>query len=171
MTVLLSLTNFNNSEWNLIYRATRDGFGANDFHSKCDTFKNTLTLIKTTKSFIIGGFTTQTFGIGSVNDIYKGDPNAFLISLKNSINIPKKFTINTPNWSIICHNGYGPIFGVWGSGINIADKSNINRNSYWKPGSLSSVSVYLSNGALYDISLLDNEENFQTVEIETYNIQ
>jgi hypothetical protein len=33
-------------EWSLLYRGTRDGFGSDDFHSKCDGHSNTLTLLK-----------------------------------------------------------------------------------------------------------------------------
>ena len=33
-------------EWKLIYRATRDGFDTNGFHSKCNGVSNTLSLIQ-----------------------------------------------------------------------------------------------------------------------------
>jgi hypothetical protein len=32
----------NGQKWRLLYRATRDGFGAKDFHRECDHFENTL---------------------------------------------------------------------------------------------------------------------------------
>jgi hypothetical protein len=32
-------------KWTLLYRGTRDGFGAGDFHSRCDGHSNTLTII------------------------------------------------------------------------------------------------------------------------------
>jgi len=56
--VLNSLAGFVFKSLNLIYRASRDGFRAIDFHSKCDNTSNTLTLIKTKKSYIFGGYTT-----------------------------------------------------------------------------------------------------------------
>ena len=44
---LLNLCQFSpNDKWSLLYRGTRDGFGSDDFHSKCDGHSNTLTLLK-----------------------------------------------------------------------------------------------------------------------------
>jgi hypothetical protein len=73
---LLNLCEFSlNDKWSLLYRATRDGFGSNDFHSKCDGHANTLTIFKAKQSkFIFGGFTTAIWD--SSND-YKSDPNSF----------------------------------------------------------------------------------------------
>jgi hypothetical protein len=51
------LSDFSNKVWKLLYRGSRDGFGASKFHEKCDNESNTLTLIETTKGFIFGGFT------------------------------------------------------------------------------------------------------------------
>ena len=41
-------------EWKVLYRATRDGFGAQDFHSHCDTANRTLVIIKSTNGSIFG---------------------------------------------------------------------------------------------------------------------
>jgi hypothetical protein len=41
----------------LLYRGTRDGFCARDFHSKNDGHSNTLTVVKTeATSFVFGDF-------------------------------------------------------------------------------------------------------------------
>jgi hypothetical protein len=46
-------------KWSLLYRGTRDGFGARAFHTKCDGHPNTLTICKAKESsYIFGGFTT-----------------------------------------------------------------------------------------------------------------
>jgi len=45
----------------MIYKATLDGFKAADFHRKCDNIGKTLTLIKTTKGYIFGGFTSESW--------------------------------------------------------------------------------------------------------------
>lgn len=46
---LFKLCNLNsNGNWSLVYKATRDGFSSRDFHSKCDSKKNTLVIIKST---------------------------------------------------------------------------------------------------------------------------
>lgn len=49
------------SDWELIYRASRDGFSADDFHFKCDNVIKTLTLIQTQENFIFGGYTEQSW--------------------------------------------------------------------------------------------------------------
>jgi hypothetical protein len=41
----------------LLYQASRDGFGASDFHSKCNGITGTLVVVKDTNSNIFGGFT------------------------------------------------------------------------------------------------------------------
>ena len=51
--------NFNKNikKFNLLYQASRDGYGSEDFHRKCDGKKNTVTLILSDKYKIFGGFT------------------------------------------------------------------------------------------------------------------
>jgi hypothetical protein len=60
---LIDLCEFSpRDKWSLLYRGTRDGFGAKDFHSKCDGRSNTLTIVKAFGSeFIFGGFTIRKF--------------------------------------------------------------------------------------------------------------
>ena len=55
---LIHLCEFSpNDKWSLLYRGTRDGFGASNFHSKCDGRNNTLTLLKAKESsYIFGGY-------------------------------------------------------------------------------------------------------------------
>ncbi len=51
------LCKFKKSEmWSLLYRASRDGFGAAQYHAKCDDITNTLTIIKTTEGYIFGAY-------------------------------------------------------------------------------------------------------------------
>jgi hypothetical protein len=61
-SALINLCEFSpNDKWSLLYRGTRDGFGSNDFHSKCDGHSNTLTISKAKGSnFIFGGFASVT---------------------------------------------------------------------------------------------------------------
>jgi hypothetical protein len=41
----------------LLWRGTRDGFAATEFHRRCDGHSNTLTVVLTTRGFVLGGFT------------------------------------------------------------------------------------------------------------------
>ncbi len=55
---LMFLCEFQNTQkWNLIYRASQDGFEAANFHSKCDNKPNTLVIIKSENGNIFGGYT------------------------------------------------------------------------------------------------------------------
>jgi hypothetical protein len=116
-----------NDKWSLLYRGSRDGFGSNDFHSKCDGHANTLTILKAKESeFIFGGFTTVEWD--SSND-WKSDANAFILSLTNKDNKPLKMNIDPyrhPN-AICCYSSYGPIFGP---DIRIANNANTRMDSY-----------------------------------------
>jgi hypothetical protein len=59
----------------LLYKSTKDGDSASTFHSKCDYQGNTLSLIRNTKCFRCGGFTTQSW---SSSGSYINDVNAFI---------------------------------------------------------------------------------------------
>ena len=70
-------------KWSLLYQASRDGFGALNFHSKCDDKPNTLTIVQTTNGNIFGGFTSAQWD--SSRSI-KFDNKAFIYSLVNKEN-------------------------------------------------------------------------------------
>ena len=104
-------------KWKLIYRATRDGFGASDFHSKCDSYQNSLVIIKSTNGNVFGGYTQQSW---SGNTEYKSDPNAFLFSFINQHKT--KLIMKCNNQNAICTNRrYGPLFGI--ADLNICNYS------------------------------------------------
>lgn len=64
----------NNIYFNLVYRASEDSDKASDFHRKCDKIGPNITLIKTKKGYIFGGFT-----------------------FKNWEHMPRDIDINKPN--------------------------------------------------------------------------
>ena len=95
------------NEFKLLYRATRDGFSSQSFHSKCDNIPKTLTIIKVKdKPHIFGGYTETTWD-GNYSD--KQDPNAFIFSLVNDDKKPLKMKIyHTNQYAIYSHSSYGP---------------------------------------------------------------
>jgi hypothetical protein len=125
---LINLCEFSpNDKWSLLYRATRDGFGSDVFHTRCDGHSNTLTILKAKESkFVFGGFTTVSWDSSSD---YKSDPNAFLFSLTNKDNTPLKMKVDPDEHesAIICHSRYGPTFG---NDICIANNANTTMNGY-----------------------------------------
>jgi hypothetical protein len=48
---------FREKHFNILWRGSRDGFKAREFHGRCDGHANTLTVILDTKGNIFGGFT------------------------------------------------------------------------------------------------------------------
>jgi hypothetical protein len=162
---LIRLCEFSpNDKWTLLYRGTRDGFGAKEFHSKCDNKSPTLSIFKAKQSkFIFGGFTAVSWD-GSSG--WKSDPCAFLFSLTNKYNQPIKMKIN-PNrheWAIYCHSEYGPIFG---DDISIANNSNTTMNSCYNLGYCYKHPQY-ENRSNEVRTFLAGSHRFQLDEIEVY---
>jgi hypothetical protein len=147
-------------KWTLLYRGTRDGFGAANFHSKCDDRNNTLTISKAHgTSYIFGGFNSINW---KSSDQYKSDPNAFLFSLTNKDNKPSKmWQINT-NRSIYSQSNYGPTFGG-GADLHICNYANSTKGSYSNLGH-SYQHPQPSEGRSY----LAGSPEFQLSEIEVY---
>jgi hypothetical protein len=118
-----------NDKWSLLYRGTRDGFGAQDFHSKCDNKSPTLSICKAHESsYIFGGFTTVSWDSTSQ---WKSDPSAFLFSLTNKDNKPLKMKIdpNSHQYAIYCHSTIGPIYGFSGD-LCIANNANTTMDKF-----------------------------------------
>lgn len=116
--------------WNLLYRASRDGFRASDFHRTCDNKGETLVIIKSTSGCLFGGYTPLQWNQGT--NYYIGDSSnrTFIFSLTNTRgSSPTKFPQKDASHSIYSYASRGPTFGG-GHDINIADSSNSNTSSY-----------------------------------------
>jgi hypothetical protein len=163
---LMSLCEFPvRQKWDLIYRATQDGFEAFKFHTKCDNKSNTLVIVKSANGNVFGGYTEKTWKhTGS----YKDDSNAFIFSLINKLNKPIKMKWSQGN-GIYCHICFGPVFGG-GHDLHIANQSNINTSSYSNLGRSYTHPDYRfeTNEAK---SFLAGSINFQVSEIEVYTKQ
>ena len=99
----------------LSYRASIDGDTSKIFHQKCDILGPSLTMIKTKKGYIFGGFTSKNWQ-HFIQDVKKDDPEngteykdekAFCFSINN-----QKIYSNykTKENIIYCNNRYGPVF-------------------------------------------------------------
>ena len=161
---LLQLCGFNfNQTFDLIYKASQDGFSAESFHKHCDYKEGTLIIVKTTGDFIFGGYTEKDWS----GCCYKSDRNAFIFSLVNRDNSPIKIKCSIGEKAIGCNPKYGPIFGYKNPDFVLFDHSNANAdnfsnlcNSYIHP-------LYVQRSAEAR-SFLAGECNFQTIEIEAF---
>lgn len=162
---LMKLCRFSlNQKWKIIYRASRDGFGASDFHSRCDSFKSTLTIIKSTSGHIFGGYTDQDWSGKS----FKVDPNAFIFSLINKDKKPILLKCLNGYAAICCSPTCGVIFGNNSScDILVADNSNRAKTSGSNLGSSYEHPVYEFDTEEAN-SFLAGSMYFQTVEIEVF---
>ncbi len=155
------------SKGNLLYRATRDGFTSQAFHSKCDGKGNTITIIKSHLNYVFGGFASSAW---NSSNTWINDPNAFLFSLRRAgVSFKDIFTVKSAVDALYRHSGYGPIFGG-GHDIHICNQSNTNFGSYSNFGhSYNLPDGYTKGGNAKDF-LAGNYNQWTTTEIEVYQI-
>ncbi|KAK8792831.1 hypothetical protein WA158_004995 [Blastocystis sp. Blastoise] len=100
-------------QWKLIYRGTRDGFLAEDFHEKCDNKGETVTVFKyyTNGNFcIFGGYTSISW---TMDDQHYSDPKSFIFTLANPNNIPPtQFPCQITTKNMYHGKHLGPNFGT-----------------------------------------------------------
>ncbi len=150
----------------LLYRATRDGFDSQAFHSKCDGKRNTITIIKNNLNYVFGGYASSAWN-SSWNFI--NDPNAFLFSLRrDGVSFKDKFTVKYAERALYGYSSYGPSFGY--NDICILNESNTKMGSSSNFGD----SYNLPNGYTYGENANDflagNWNKWITTEIEVYQI-
>jgi hypothetical protein len=79
----------------LIYRGSRDGYTADAFHQKCGHTANTITLIKTPKNYIFGGYIEGNWKPASIDRGHYKKGNAFIFSTNlKEIYVAKASNIN-----------------------------------------------------------------------------
>lgn len=150
-------TSKNNIKVELIFRKSENGETSEDFHKYCDNQGPTLSIIKTTKNHIIGGFTPLNW----VNDLkgiseYDYSNQTFIFSL----NARKKYDLIDPNNKKAIYNWikYGPNFGNG----NIRFWSNLNEGICFDNFKCS----FIDNGQ----KELIGEEAFINEELEVFKI-
>jgi hypothetical protein len=159
------LKDFEEKNWTLLYRGSRHGFGASQFHEKCDNEKNILILIETTKGFIFGGFTPIAWE--SANGIYKPDSSekSFLFSLKNPRNSERRtFMLMSGKNAIHCHSSYGPCF-AGNRHVGVRDNCNTSTNNWTNLGGL-----YVNDTGIDGKLVFTGEYYFTVKEIEIFTI-
>jgi hypothetical protein len=107
-----------------LYRASRDGFFASSFHSKCDNINPTLTLIRSHLDGVFGGYTNALWN----HCCYRTDTTAYLFSLRRrGFNSTQKFPASS-SWSshIYAMSTNGPSFST---DIRINDNSDISAST------------------------------------------
>jgi hypothetical protein len=165
---------FRGKRFALLWRGSRDGFAAGDFHGRCDGRANTLTLILDTCGNIFGGFTPLTWESrewsGQLEDKdnrYGCDDSlkSFLFTLNNPHNIsPRKFALKAEKKQYAIHrnSSRGPLFGA-GHDIAVFGNCNANTDSWTSLGL-----AYTNDTGPYGNIVFTSSKNFQVREIEAY---
>ena len=112
----------------LIFKATKDGFGAADFHKLCNGVAPLLIIIKTNFGKLIGGYTILSYN-STGGWIVDNSSKCFLFSLTLGKKYPMISTANT------IYDGftYGPTFGV-GHDLCLVNNCNTASGSYCNMG-------------------------------------
>jgi hypothetical protein len=125
--VLRLFAAFRGKRFMLLWRGSRDGFDAENFHGRCDGHAPSLTLIQDSGGNIFGGFMpveweSRTSALYTNADL---SLPSFRFRLKNRHNFPaRKFGLKTGRTSptIRCHSSRA----VFSSGCDIAVSGNCN---------------------------------------------
>ena len=162
------------SEWcgttnfELLYRGTRDGFGAGDFHRECDDKGKTLVLIKNTSRHVFGGFASVPW-MSSSSGAWKPAPGSFLFTLTNMHGIqPTKFPLKNENDknAIYHRSDRGPSFGG-GHDIFVSSGCDTETGSYGNFPYTYNDTTGKGKGVF---SSYTNTQNFQVQEIEVFKV-
>ena len=102
--------------FNLLYKARLHGNYINNFHSRCDGYGPTVTVVKTKTGILFGGFTSIKINSSGT---YVKDPTAFVFNLTNN----QKYHVidngqNIGNFNIGNFKEYAIVFGS-GNGMNV----------------------------------------------------
>ena len=145
-------------QFELIFKMKENGASSGDFHKLCDNKGPTLSLIKTTKNKIFGGFTPCNWKNGGG---YEKDPTdaTFLFSL----NLNKKYDmINKNGNAIYCSQDYGINFGC----ADIRLEKNMKKGISYANSNCN----FLSNKKLELTGGNGDSEGFDTEEFEVYKV-
>jgi hypothetical protein len=152
--------------WKLLYKATVDGFGSDQFHQKCNNKGETITVVQSLNGNLFGGYAPQSW---TSRGGYYFDNRAWIFSLTYSQKMTNTGPSHSNTYSIYDASGYGPTFGG-GHDFEIANASNKNRNSYSNLGH----SYLEPTGNGYNSTQAKNylagSHNFQVKEIEVFGI-
>ena len=170
---LINETNKNiGNEFELIYRGSRDGWYASDFHKNCDNKGKTLSIIHTDSNNVFGGYTSIPWTNGTDPNItydtssfynYVKDCDAFLFLIRSKNNYKSEiFSVKNANYAVEHSEKNMCIFGG-GAEIEIKSQCNIDYRSY-----TNATSNYYNTPIDENFYLNAQERYFKVIEIEIY---
>jgi hypothetical protein len=149
--------------WELIYKATKDGFEASTFHRLCDNQGPTMVIIQSTGGYLFGGYASQSWNSAGS---YTNAKDSFLFLLTNANGSPAtKFLYNNNGHAFNNTPSYGPTFGN-AYDLHICDKSDANNSSYCNITGAHGYPNTLGLGQ----GTFTGGRHFQTTEIEVFKL-
>ena len=142
------------STYKLLYKGSRDGDTAAEFHSRCDDAEKTLVIVEDNYGNRFGGFTTQDWG-GQY--LQKKDDEAFIFSIDKN----KVYDVIPNQNAIGCYPNFGPVF--FGCQIRIYDNFLTKGGTTYKKG--------LNYCTTEDFELTNGNQNFGVRDIEVYEVE
>ena len=136
---------------------SENGSYSKDFHKYCDNKGPTLTLVKTTKNKIFGGFTPLNWDNSSYIKIDESN-QTFIFSL----NLTKKYNMIKKGGDSYCTSSHGPNFG----NFDFFLKSNMKQGGTYANGKCN----FLSNNNLELTGGKVNDEEFEAEQLEVYKV-
>ena len=149
------------ANFELIFRASTDGFSSDEFHSRCDKKGPTLVVCRSNYDKVFGGYSpcewdgTVTYDYTYVHDLTK---TSFLFSLTSG----EKYPIKDTNNAISNSAHHGPKYGG-GHDIEIVSNCNVNYTTYNGIGN-----TYNFSGSKSDFYGAEN--SYYITEYEVYRV-
>ena len=141
-----------------IFKMSVNGTNSEDFHNICDNKGPTLTLIKTTKNKVFGGFTPLNWNNDKGN-IYDELNQSFIFSLNSKKKYDKK---EKEKFAIQSQSKYGPIFGNY----DFCLKENMKTGEAYA----TEKSFYLPINNLEILGENQSRDSFEAEELEIYKV-
>ena len=158
--ILLNLINKSNkisgTTFELIYRASKDGWDSKDFHLKCDNKSKTLIIINSDTNNIFGGYTSIPW---TQDNRWHYDKNVFLFLIKSSKMYKAQiFNLIDPKMNAVYHYtnkscwilALGPDLAIYANG-------NISNNSYTRKSYYNLPKEHYLNGNKYHSKIKEME--------------
>ena len=117
--------NTGNIRFNLLLKASKDGYTSKIFKQKCHKKPFTLTVALTSFNKLIGGFTSIPWEEDDFNYVTDFTKRTFLFSLTNN----QKYDLKNPGYAICNGTDIGPVFGG-GSDFEIVNECNKRFNNF-----------------------------------------
>ncbi|CDW86071.1 tldc domain-containing protein [Stylonychia lemnae] len=150
----------------LIYKASRDGFKAINFHQKCDNQGPNISFIQSEHGEVFGGYTSLSW-TSPDSGLHLQDNDAFLFSLsKNTLH--KQY--QNFDKAVRCNKDYLMEFGQFGYDICICNDCNHNSDSSCSLGDTFMPPQGFKKGDQFSKEYLGGSYNFKVIEMEVYSV-